>query len=164
MIPRMLATMLLGLVYVLMLGSLDPRDLLVGLVVGGVLVWWQSRGHAPAKSLFAATFARRAVAFVPFVLTVFWQIVLGTWQMSLVVLRLRPADRGGIIAVPMRERSRNGVVIQGLMETLSPGSVVVDLDWEDRLMLIHVMDATDSVAQVEERQDFYDRYQKAVFP
>lgn len=163
MIPRMLAVLLLGLVYILMLGSLDPRDLLAGVIVGGLLVWWRTRGRPPDPMTFAE-FARRAVAFVPFVLAVFWTIVTGTWQMSLVVLRLRPADRGGIIKVPMGERTRSGVVIQGLMETLSPGSVLIDFDWTERLMLVHIMDATDPIGAVRERQEFYERFQRAVFP
>lgn len=163
MIPRMLAMLLLGAVYMLMLGSLDPRDLLVGVLVGGGLVWWQTRGRPPAP-MPARTFLRRAAAFPRFALAVLRTIVVGTWQMSLVVLRLRPSDRGGIIRVPMRERSASGVVIQSLMETLSPGSVLIDLDWTERLMLIHVIDATDPVAAVAERQAFYERYQKAVFP
>ncbi len=163
MIPRILAVLLLGLVYILMLGSLDPRDLLVGVIVGGLLIWWQTRGH-PAEPLTFPDFARRAVAFVPFVLAVFWTIVTGTWQMSLVVLRLRPSDRGGIIVVPMGERSPSAVVIQGLMETLSPGSVLIDLDWSERLMLIHIMDATDPTGAVRGRQQFYERFQRAVFP
>lgn len=164
MIPRIAAVLLLGVVYVLMLGSLDPRDLLVGVVIGGVLVWWQSHGQAPVVPLPPGALLRRAAAFVPLVLAIFRVIVAGTWEMSLVVLRLRPHDRGGIIMVPMRERSRSGVVIQSLVDTLSPGSVIVDLDWDERVMLIHVIDATDPGAQIQERQDFYDRYQKAVFP
>lgn len=164
MITRMLATLLLGVVYVLMLGSLDPRDALFGVAVGGVLVWWRSGGRRPPEPLSPAMSLRRAVAFVPFALAVMRAIVVGTWEMSLVVLRLRPHDLGGIIEVPMRERSHSGVVIQGLVETLSPGSVLVELDWTERLMLVHVMDATDPAAEVAERQEFYDRYQKAVFP
>lgn len=163
MIPRMLAVLLLGLVYVLMLGSLDPRDLLAGVIVGALLVWWRTRARPP-DPMTVPEFARRAAAFVPFALAVFWTIVTGTWQMSLVVLRLWPADRGGIIAVPMAERSRSGVVIQGLVETLSPGSVLIDLDWTERQMLIHVMDATDTAGAVRERQEFYRRFQRAVFP
>lgn len=163
MIPRMLAVLMLGIVYVLMLGSLDPRDLLVGVLVGGGLVWWRTHDRPPAP-MSASTFLRRAAAFPRFVLAVFRAVVVGTWQMSLVVLRLRPHDRGGIIAVPMRERSVSAVVIQGLMETLSPGSVLIELDWTDRLMLIHIMDATDPVGAVAERQAFYERYQKPVFP
>lgn len=163
MIPRMLAVLLLGLVYILMLGSLDPRDLLFGVVVGGVLVGWRTRGRPPDPLTFRQ-FARRAAAFPRFALAVFRSIVAGTWQMSLVVLRLRPSDTGGFIQVPMGDRTASGVVIQGLMDTLSPGSVLVELDWTDRLMLIHVMDATDPVAQVRQRQEFYERYQRAVFP
>jgi multisubunit Na+/H+ antiporter MnhE subunit len=50
------------------------------------------------------------------------------------------------------------------LTTLSPGSVLVDIDWQRRDMLLHVIDASDPDAVRADLERFYDRYQRRVFP
>lgn len=64
----------------------------------------------------------------------------------------------------MGDRSPAGVVAPPLMLTLAPGEFLVDLDWEGRVMLIHVLDASDLEDVRHRHAVFYERYQRAVFP
>jgi multisubunit Na+/H+ antiporter MnhE subunit len=54
--------------------------------------------------------------------------------------------------------------VTGLATTLSPGSFLVDVEWDKGLMLFHVLDATDPNAIRAGYQHFYERYQRHVFP
>jgi len=83
---------------------------------------------------------------------------------ALIVLHIRPLVRPGIVAIPFEERTRNGVAVSTLVFTLSPGSYLVDVDWERRLMLFHLIDACDPDAIRIKYHDFYYRYQRHVFP
>lgn len=154
----------LVLVYLLVLASLSPWDVVFGVLLGAVLLR-VTRGFgfggrpAPLPGLF-----RRLVAFLPFAVVTIRDILRGTWNVALVVLHVRPLRRPGIVAVPIAERTPLGVAVSALVTTLSPGAFLVDVDETDRVMLIHVLDASDPDAVRDEHQTFYRRYQRHVFP
>lgn len=164
MTKRVVAVLLVAGVYLLALASVDPRDVLVGVVLAAGLVWGLGgllfRGGDPG----VGELLRRAVAFVPFAAAVAWDITRGTWAVARVVLHVRPLERPGIVAVPIGGRSRSGVAVTGLVVTLSPGEFLVDVDWEREVLLLHVLDATDPDAVRERHENFYRRWQEPVFP
>ena len=162
---RLLLSLLsLTLIYALTLGSFDPWDLLVGAVVSAAVLLQYRRFLFGGWPRPLTGLGGRLVAFVPFAWATVRDITVGTWYVTLVVLHLRPLVRPGIVAVPMEERSPDGVVVTGLAVTLSPGSVLLDLDWERRLMLFHLIDASDPEAVRAAYHDFYYRLQRKVFP
>ena len=151
-------------VYAMTLASFHPWDLALGaLLGGGLLLAFRPFlfGEAP---LTPGTLVIRLARSVPFVGAVLLDIAKGTWEVSLVVLHLRPLSHPGIVAVPIGERSSLGVAVAGLATTLSPGSFLVDVEWDKGIMLFHVLDATDPNAVRSAYQRFYDRYQRHVFP
>jgi multisubunit Na+/H+ antiporter MnhE subunit len=95
---------------------------------------------------------------------VLWDITTGTWEVALVTLHLRPLVKPGIVAVPIENRTPLGVAVSALATTLSPGTFLVDVDWEKRVMLIHAIDASDPDVVREALQHMYRRYQSKVFP
>ncbi len=102
--------------------------------------------------------------FFPFAIRVIWDILAGTWLVASMVLHLRPIQRVGIVAVPIGDRTADGVAVTSMVVVLSPGSVLLDVDWERRVMLFHVLgDATPDEVRAN-YQAFYDRYQRHVFP
>lgn len=160
------AFVLLTLLYVLVLASINPWDLLIGaLLSGGLLVAF--RRFLFGERLPAADFAglpKRVLAFFPFVAAVSQDVLAGTWQVALMTLRIRPLDRAGIVEVPVQERTPTGVTVTALVTTLSPGSVLVDVDWEQDVILFHVLDAGDPDAVRSRHRQFYEQYQKPIFP
>jgi multisubunit Na+/H+ antiporter MnhE subunit len=95
-------------------------------------------------------------------MAIVWDVVKGTWEVALVVLHLRPLVRPGIVKVPIGERTPTGVAVTALVTTLSPGALLVEAN--DEFMLLHVINASDPGAVRKDREDFYQRYQKKVFP
>lgn len=160
----LLSLVLLTLIYALVLASFSPWDLALGAVSSGALLFAFREfvfgaGPAPLPGL-----SRRIVAFVPFLAAVVREVVAGTWQVALVTLRLRPLARPGLVRVPLGDRTPGGVAVSALVGTLSPGTVLVDIDWEEGYALIHTIDAHDPEAFRRSRAEFYERYQKKVFP
>jgi multicomponent Na+:H+ antiporter subunit E len=158
------AVVLLTLVYALALASFDPLDLLFGALLSATLVFLSrgfvfGEGSGRGPSVFG-----RAVAFVPFAFAVLRQILMGTWEVSLVTLHLRPLTQPGIVAVPIGDRTPSGVSAWAVVTGLPPGSFFVDVDRERGVALIHILDASDPEAFREEQEDFYRRYQRGVFP
>lgn len=160
----LLALTLLTIVYVLVLASLDPWDLALGAALsGGVLVVFRAflfgRRPVPIEDL-----GRRALAVPRFVWAVLVDITVGTWGVALVVLGIRPLSSPGIVVVPLGERTEAGVVVSAFAATLAPGEYLVDVDWANRHMLMHVLDASDPDAVRERFDDFYHRYQRRLVP
>jgi multicomponent Na+:H+ antiporter subunit E len=154
----------LAVVFCLTLATDDPVDLGLGAVLGAALVAGLRGRLALAPEGGDAPLAQRLAAFPVFAGAVLWDITTGTWDVALRVLHVRPLDRPGIVAVPMGERTPRGVAVSALATTLSPGTVLIDVDWDRRVMLLHVIDATDPDEVRAREQRFYERYQRRVFP
>jgi multicomponent Na+:H+ antiporter subunit E len=158
------AVALLTLVYALALASFAPLDLLFGAGLSAALVYFSRRfvfGEDPGGG---PSLLGRAVAFVPLAFAVLRQILLGTWEVTLVTLHLRPLNEPGIIAVPIGERTPAGIATWAVVTGLPPGSFFVDVDRERGVALIHVIDASDPDAFRRDQEYFYRRYQSKVFP
>lgn len=155
---------LIGLVavYALTLGSLQPGDLAIGAAVAVAVLTLTRRFFEPAPGTPPMTL-RRLRRFPAFAWAVLREIAAGTWMVAMVVLGIRNVIPG-IVAVPVGERSETGVAVTALAINLSPGELLVDVDWSRELMFVHVLDADDPDDVRSRYAAFYDRYQRAVFP
>lgn len=151
-------------VYLLALGSVQPWDAALGLLVATVLVvLLRGRLAAPAEA-GAPSPPARVVALPGLVGALLADITRGTWDVAMRVAHLRSFDGPGIVAVPFGDRSPRGVAVTGLLVGLSPGSMLVDVDERRREMLFHVVDATDPDAVRARVERSYQRHQRRVFP
>lgn len=160
----LLALILLAGIYLLTIVSLDPLDVAAAFVLSALVLALTRRFLLEGPAPSAGQLIRRIARFPVFSLAVVREIVLGTWQVALVVVGIRPVVRPGIVAVPIGDRTPNGVAATALAITLSPGEVFVDVDWERDVMLIHVIDARDPDAVRAHHDRFYERFQRGVFP
>jgi multicomponent Na+:H+ antiporter subunit E len=170
-VTRYVATVVaLTLIYTLALASFHPWDLIIGAGLSAALLFASRRFVLGAESAVSRpadrglTLLGRVVAFVPFSVVVLRDIVVGTWEVSLVTLHLRPLLKPGIVALPIEDRTPTGVAVWAVVTGLPPGSFFVDVDRERGIVLIHVVDARDPEAVREQHRDFYRRYQSKVFP
>lgn len=160
-----IAALLLTLVWALTLASFDPADLAVGLLLSIALLLLFRRLLFTEKGPTALPgLVRRIARFPIFALAVLREVAAGTVLVAGVVLGLRRADRPGIVEVPLGERSEAGIAASGLAITLSPGELLIDIDEERGMMLIHVLEAEDPDAVRAHHAEFYRRYQRDVFP
>lgn len=155
--------LLLTLVYALVVGSFSPADLALGAALSGVLLFALRPFVLPEQAAPGGPFGR-VVGFFPFAVAVARDVAVGTWEVALITLHVRPLGRSGIVAIPVGERSETGVAVSALVATLSPGEVLVDVDRKRGVMLVHVIDAADPEEIRRRHDDFYRRYQRRVFP
>lgn len=159
-----LALVLLVGTYLLVLASLDPWDVATGTALAlGVLLLFRSFlfGGRPAP---VERLGRRLLAAPGFVWAVLVDITVGTWNVAAIVLGLRPLTSPGIVLLPIGERTEAGAVLGAFAATLAPGEYLVDIDWERRQLLMHVLDARDPDAVRERFENFYRRHQKNLVP
>jgi multicomponent Na+:H+ antiporter subunit E len=161
---RLLAVALLAAVYLLTLGSADPLDLALGLVLAAALVVGLRGRLPPPGGRDLPPLGLRVAAFPLLIGAVLAEIAKGTWDVGLRVLGLRPLQGPGIVLVPIGERSPLGVAVTGLLVGLSPGSMLLEVDEQRRTMLFHVIDARDPDAVRAQIDHLYQRWQRRVFP
>lgn len=156
----LLRLVLLCGVWLLALGTVSGGDIAVGLILSaGLLLLLDSR----SEQLANPSLGRRVLAFWPFLFASLWEVLVGTWEVTLVVVGRRPMVPG-YIEIPIGSRTPTGVAVTALLVTLAPGSVLVDVDWAREVMLFHLLDASDPDATRDTVARFYERYQRAVFP
>lgn len=151
-------------IYAIVVVSTDPWDVAFGAVVSVALLASFNRFLSASGSIALTKLPLRVVGFVPFAARVFVDVLEGTWAIALITLKLRPLRQPGFVDVPIGERSELGVTVTSLATTLSPGEVLVDVDWERRVMIFHSIDASDPDALRAKLDTIYHRYQRRVFP
>lgn len=155
MIFAIVTTLGLTLTYALVLASFAWQDLLFGALLSIGFLAIYRRTLFPG-SLPEGAYVIHILVFAPrFLGMLVWDIIKGTWQVTTFVIGLRKLDHPGILKIPLGNHSRAGTGIVSLFITLSPGSFLVDIDWEERMMLVHVIDASDPDTTRQDVEKYY---------
>lgn len=120
----------LAAIYLLVLTSLAPGDVVVGAALGlAVAVALRERDAGVARDL-----ARMLPATLR-------EMVVGSWRTA----RFCLGDRAhpGVVELPRLDRTPEEVAVWGVLTGESPDEVVVDVDEERDLLLVHLVDASD---------------------
>jgi multisubunit Na+/H+ antiporter MnhE subunit len=159
-----LTTAALAAIYALTLGTTDPWDLAAGMVLGLSVVLVFRRFLFTEPEARPSTLLRRAAGLPALLLATVIDITRGTLQVARIVLSPGPPRHAGFVEIPIGERTPTGVVVSGMLNTLSPGSVLVDIDPAAGTWTIHALDTADEEGLREDVQRFYERYQRHVWP
>jgi multisubunit Na+/H+ antiporter MnhE subunit len=154
----------LTVIYALVLSSFAPLDIATGAVLSGALLLVFRRYQLGARQATALNVILRIPAFLRFLLAVFWQVLVGTWDISLIIANLRPFPAAGVVKIPIDSRTKHGVAISALAMTASPGTALIGIDWENSEMFVYVLNASNPDQVRKKYQDFYNHYQRKVFP
>jgi multisubunit Na+/H+ antiporter MnhE subunit len=169
------AVVALTLVYALALASFHPWDLAIGAVLAAALLFAArytvrrtgDGAERPSSSEPMASrpnLLGRVRAFFPFAVAIGRDVLAGAWRVFLATVGLRRPLSPGVVAVPLGERTPNGVAVSAFIAAFTPDTLLVGVDEEKRVMLIHAIDAANPDAVRESQQEFYRRYQGRVFP
>lgn len=168
---RLLAVVVLLAIWLLTLGSLAPGDIALGLVLAGLVeTGWRvraRRGGAVGSGVSAATSLplHRSLLGLPRLLgRILLDSARGTWEVSKYSLGLRPLEHDGLVEIELEGISQEGVTLWAFVSTISPGEVVVDMDEERGVLVIHALDVSDPDAIRARHHDVYERIQKKVVP
>jgi multisubunit Na+/H+ antiporter MnhE subunit len=158
------AVLALTAIYLLMLISLNPWDIMIGLIISTTLVL-VFRGPLGLRTATAGPSpAERLRALPAFVARSIWDVITGAISVALMVLHLRPLAARHFIEIPFDDDTPAGVALNALLTTLSPGSVLIDVDWERRVVLYHLLDDADPEEIRRTYRELYERYQRHVLP
>ncbi len=139
-VTRALSVLWVAFVWVLLWGSFTLLTVVGGVLVGvGVTVLF--RPGAVAHRL-----PMRPRALLGLVAFLARDLVVSSWEVSRQTVRYGPAARGAILELPLLSRSDRVVALISGAYTLSPGTLVLQIDHVGSLWYIYVLGPRDRVA------------------
>jgi multisubunit Na+/H+ antiporter MnhE subunit len=149
-------------VYLLVLTSVAPGDVLVGvLLAAGTVAAGRFVRHSQRPPAEASP-ARRLAGVPALVGGTVVDMVRASWQVAGCCLHGRlPAP--GLVTIPIGPRA-DSAAAWAVRVGLSPDTIVVEADEERGELLLHVLDARDLDAVRRQQLDSYERRQRRVFP
>lgn len=160
----MLESIVLACVYCLALASVHPWDFGIGALLGfGILRAFRSFLFIEPETSIGNVLAR-ALHFPLLVLAIGFDIVKGTVDVARLVLSARIGTEGEMVGIPGGGRSASGVIVSGLINTISPGSVLIDIDPQTYEWTIHTVDTSPPEEVIARQQAIYTRFQRPVWP
>lgn len=150
------AVALLG-VYLLVLTSTAPGDVLVGGLLGLALSLALrpragSRGAGPSLAL--------GMAGAEAVLRTAREMVVGSWRVVLFCLGV--PSRPGFVEIPRGDRTGRETAMWGVLTGEAPDEVVVDVDRRSGTLVVHLVDAGDPDGVRARHRETHERWRSRV--
>jgi len=99
-------------------------------------------------------FLRQAVAALWFTAFFLWELLLANIKVARDVARKEQLVQPGIVAVPLRARTRTQIALLSNLVSLTPGTIVIDISSDRQVLYLHVMYLPDIVGF----DNFQDRF------
>lgn len=142
-------------VFCAVVGDFTWQNILVGSLVS-IAIMLIFRGQITPRPLAPVGLSMHLLLYAPVLAYyLFVDILKGTWQVVATTIGIRPLRSPGIVKIPIATHSPYGVGPVGFFITLSPGSFLVDVDWDNREMLVHVLDGSDPEAIRRDAEKYY---------
>lgn len=156
MIGSLLRVMGLLAVYLLVLTSIAPGDILIGSVIAiAIVAATRPGGRGPR-----AGWRRWLVALAATLLTTASEVAIGTARTVRFCFGRNISP--GFVEIPRGERSRRAVALWGVLTGEAPDEYPVDVDASRDVLIVHVLDARDPTAIRARHARAYERWHRDV--
>ena len=161
MTPLLVRGVALAAIYLLVLTSVAPGDLLIGGALGLAVAYLLRPRTARGATRHAGDPARDRLAAAAGTLTdTAVEMVRGSWRVVRFCLGA-PASPG-IVEVPRDDRSPMNVALWGVLTGEAPDEVPVEVDEDRDVLLVHLVDASDAAAVRSRHARSQERQRKVV--
>jgi multicomponent Na+:H+ antiporter subunit E len=148
----------LALVWCLFWGEFTLVTWLGGFVLALIIL--TSLGATKAKS--DLRFVRKVLPMLGLLGFFLYELLLANLRVAFIVLSPRLKVRGAIVAVPVEVESDAEIVILASLITLTPGTLTLDVDRENKIFYIHAIHAEGREDVIREVKDGMERRVLAV--
>ncbi|MGG5886545.1 Na+/H+ antiporter subunit E [Falsiroseomonas sp. HC035] len=160
LLPYPLLWLALVVMWLLLVGSVAPRSILMGSLAAFGACWALVALRPPQARL------RRPRAMAQLAWVVLVEIVRSNNAVARIVLRGRPREvprQSGFVLVPLDLRDPYGLAVLGCIITATPGTVWVEYDSARSTMLLHVLDLIPDDDWVHIIKDRYESRLREIF-
>ena len=133
--------LMLALAWAFATGLFTVSNLLVGLVIGYLILWFAQ------PALGRSSYVIKVPQVGRFALFYLWQLMLANLRIAYDVLTLTHHMRPGVIAVPLEAETDAEITLLANLISLTPGTLSLDVSPDRRVLYVHVMYIDDDVEQ-----------------
>jgi len=122
------------LVWILLWGTVSVANIVSGLAIALVITLLLPLPVVPVEGRV------HPLSLARLVLLVGWDLVLSSLQVAWLAIRPGPPPRSAVLRVRVAVKSDLVLALAANIITLTPGSIVLEIDQARRLMYVHVID------------------------
>ncbi len=156
-LPTPTLSLVLFVVWLLMVRSIAPGQLLLGAFLAVVIPLLTQNFWDPLPKV------KHPVKLAWFVLVVLYDIVKANIHVSLLILLPKREPHPGFVEYPLEVTDRLTITLLANTITMTPGTVSTNIRLDGSSLLIHVLDMTDEQALISEIRERYERPLKEIF-
>lgn len=157
-VPHPLLTLLLLIVWQMLVNTITPGSLLLGLIFGLTIPLLTAAYWPDRPSL------KNRLMIIEYVLIVLWDICVANVVVARIIMFRRNEDlHSAWITIPLDLRSPEAITVLAGTITMTPGTVSSDISACGRALLVHCLDAPDPDAVRDEIKSRYERRLKEIF-
>jgi multicomponent Na+:H+ antiporter subunit E len=149
----------LMLVWVLLWGKATPANIVGGFAVAAVITWLLPLPVVPVVGRV------HPLSLLKLIVVVGYQLVLSSLQVAWLAVKPGPAPLTAVLRARLSIKSDLVLALAANILTIIPGSMVLEIDQERRLIYVHVIDAGNekAVARFYRQVDQIERLLVATF-
>ncbi len=133
MMKQFLLNLLLSFVWVAITGAVDFPNFYFGFVIGFFILWLMNRGEEDKR------YFTRVPKVIGFFLYFLFEMIKANVQVAFDVITPKFFMRPGIIGYPMDARTDFEINMLSTVIALTPGTLVMDVSKDRKVIYIHVM-------------------------
>jgi multicomponent Na+:H+ antiporter subunit E len=147
----LLLNAVLALVWALLTGIFEPGNLVVGFLLGYFILYAARRVVGPS------TYFEKVPQALSFGLYFLRELLVANLRVAADVLKPHGRLQPRIIAVPLEAHTHLEVTVLANLIALTPGTIVLDVSTDRRMMYVHAMHAPDADQARREIKDGLER-------
>jgi len=133
MIKQFLLNILLTFLWVALTGTLTVVNFGFGFVLGFLILWIKERTGNDKRYFF------RVPKIIGFIFFYFFEMIKANLQVAYDVITPHYFMKPGIVGLPLDAKTDFEITMLSNMISLTPGTLVVDLSTDRKVMFVHVM-------------------------
>lgn len=151
MASQLLLNFVISFIWMFLKGSFAPDTFLIGFIIGLILIYITRRFFTDKFYLY------RVVSILKLVGIFLRELVLSNIAVLKIILRPRLKITPGIFALETDLTKDWEITILCNLITLTPGTLVVDISEDNKILYIHAMDISDKDATVNSIKNTFEK-------
>ncbi len=157
LLPHPLLTPALAVVWLLLVNSAAPGQIVLGLLLGWALPLFTLRFWPERVRIHSVP------ALLRFIAVVLYDILVANLNVARLILGRPDSLRPAFVEVPLELKTDLAISLLANTITLTPGTVSASLGEDRRVLLVHALDAPDPAGLVAEIKSRYEAPLKEIF-
>ncbi|HRE52305.1 MAG TPA: Na+/H+ antiporter subunit E [Flavitalea sp.] len=148
---QFLMNLMLAFIWVALTGELLFQSLLFGFILGFFLLWLMNRNEDDRRYFY------QTPRIIGFIVYFFYEMIKANLQVAFDVMTPKYFMQPGIVKYPTNARTDFEVTMLSTIISLTPGTLIIDISEDRKVLYIHVMYLRDKERFIQQIRNGFER-------